>query len=100
MHSALLIVQKPQDADSDLPRHRPAAHLWSDYLNSQLAAVNRASGAIKVLGEGCVEITMDSGADALAEVMHAASASGLEYRVLFFKKQPQWITKVHARPPQ
>ena len=92
MHSALLIVEPPT------PGHQEDRMARRNFKNG-LIALAHSHRAIEILGAGCALISLDRGADALADVLSLARNGRHVYRVLFFEKEPAWVRSVPAANP-
>lgn len=89
MHSALVFVEKPKSflgGQSELN--------WNATVQA-LHGVALKYPTIEALGESCLLVPMTEGADAFSDALRAASSGAYAYRVLFFKKKPNWI---HSTP--
>jgi len=85
VHSALVFVEKPK-AFSD----RQSELNWNATVNA-LNTVALKHPSIDVLGESCLLVPMTESADAFSDALRGASSGAFAYRVLFFKKEPQWV---------
>ena len=86
MHSALLIVQKP---DFERIEQRQVEQAWQQLLANHLGFA--AMDGCEVLGEACLLINLNDGPAALGKALQSAEQHGFPYRVLFFEKPPAWL---------
>ena len=82
MHSVLLVVQSPKN----LPTVRMGQ--WRVQLECLTTTAATIEGC-QVLNEGSFLLSLDRASATLATLLRAFDK--LEYRLLFFEKEPQWV---------
>ena len=84
MHSALLIIDKP---NTNVPELGQA---WQKILQKIAEQLNLYANMRKT-GENSLEIELSNSMPALVNLLHIAQVEHVAYRVLFFEKEPEWI---------
>ncbi len=95
MHSALIVVEKPEQLIQIDERQR-----WLGFEAQFRGIVHRYKGIDRLSENACL-IPLKTALPALAEVLDAATSQKIPYRILFFEKDPDWVrsTAIPDLPP-
>ena len=85
MHSALLVVEKP---DFAMPGKTEA---WMGLIKSAASESDKCKD-IQMLSETVLLIQLQSGFSALAVLVAKCREADIVCRVLFLEREPEWIT--------
>lgn len=92
MHSALLVIEKP---DLSIIENQQA---WSalqatisDILNNNAIPQDVIQGAPKRLGENVLIIPLNAYLNIFVTITSVAQNNQLSYQVLFLDQEPQWV---------
>lgn len=90
MHSVLLVIEKPSDANAKMRVS------WQE-IRDQLKDLQKTTVGIEILSETVAMLHLTTATapgklGVFAELVHLASLSGLRYRAMFFPTAPDWVT--------
>lgn len=90
MHSVLLAIDKPSDANAEMRVS------WQE-IRDQLKALQKTTAGLEILAETVALLPLTAATapgklGVFAELAHQASQAGLCYLALFFPTAPDWVT--------
>ena len=84
MHSVLIIVDKPADAETE------ANQAWLAF-QKKLSEISKQDVGPQRLDENSVLINVHNELPAFGSLLTVLNDKKLSHRVLFFEKEPEWI---------
>lgn len=85
MKSALIIIQKPPSSDGN---NEPQKYRFAIM---QIVEAADKSKTIEMLSDTCFLVHLENGMHSFASILNACIQWSVQYRVLFFEKEPAWI---------
>lgn len=84
MHSALIVIEKPDLSGTD------KENAWTNF-QTILSGIAAKYEEIEKLSENVLMIPLQSALSALGTLIHVAQDNQLSYRVLFLDQMPEWV---------